>query len=152
MHSTTPSAPAATSAITSALPERTYPTSQVGLVQALWQVRGAAEREFIANWVYEAITRPLGGDAIRDFFRSVEQEGRPDTGELVTAMVADARFDRASWYLIAPLLRVANRGLAEPLVTPYAIGRGQPGSSDLEQEIVLAHWRTLLRKHVAVRR
>ena len=136
-------------AITSTPPERIYPTIQTRLAVALWQVRGAAERAFLSNWIYETITRPLGNEAVRDFFGQIQQEDRPDTRDLLTAVVSDQRFEQAQWALLAPLLEAANRGLTSPIISSDEIYGNQPRPPRADHADVLARWRAALREYVA---
>jgi hypothetical protein len=135
-------------AITSGTSDRQYPGLQGRLVATLWQVRGAEERGFLANWLYSALPLRLGDEAVRGFFQSVEQEARPDTKDLVAAVVSDARFETAPWSLLAPLLGAANRGLPTPLVARSAIANADPRPPKPDHEAVLASWRSLLREYV----
>jgi hypothetical protein len=117
---------------------------QAVLAFALWQMRGAAERAFLADWYYTAL--PFA-DSLEYFLRDVEKEARPDTRALLVAIVGDRRFGQAGWSSLARILEMVNPTLSSPLVETRTIYEYQPNSKRPDQDETLAAWRTLLRQH-----
>ena len=115
------------------------------LAFALWQMRGAAERAFLANWFYTVLPFVKSPNALESFLRDVEREHRPDTSLLLSALVGDARFEQTGWSLLSRILEMVNKTLTSPLVDRATIDRHsteRPG-----QQEALAGWRRLLRQH-----
>ena len=115
------------------------------LAFALWQMRGAAERAFLADWFYTVLPFVKSPDALEYFLRDVEKENRPDTSLLLSALVGDARFEQTGWSLLSRILEIVNKTLPSPLVDRATIDRHsteRPG-----QQEALAGWRRLLRRH-----
>ena len=120
---------------------------QARLAFAIWQMRGAAERAFLADWFHATLPFVTSSDGLEDFLREVEKEGRSDTSSLLAAIVDDARFNQVGWKYLARILEMLNRGLTAPLVDRRIIYNVRPTSSGRDQQPVLAEWRVLLRQH-----
>ena len=86
------------------------------LAFALWQMRGAPERSFLADWFYTALPFTRSPDALEYFLRDGEREARPDTSLLLMAIAGDARFEQVGWSPLARILDMVNRTLPSPLV------------------------------------
>jgi hypothetical protein len=121
------------------------------LAFALWQMGGAAERVFLADWFYTALPFVRSPDALEYFLRDVEKENRPDTLLLLGALVGHARFDEVGWSQLSRILEMVNKTLPSPLVDRSTINHFYPGSQRPNQQDTLAVWRRLLRQHFASR-
>ncbi len=117
------------------------------LAFALWQMRGAAERAFLTDWIYTTMPSAGSPNAIEYFFRDVEHEARPDTNALLAAIVGDVRFEQADWTVLSRILVMVNATLPSPLVETGVIYDNRPGSGRSSSSQALANWRTLLRRH-----
>jgi hypothetical protein len=126
------------------------PRDQATLAFALWQVRGAEERAYLADWFYTAIPFVRSPDALEYFLRDVEKENRPDTSQLLGGLVGDARFEQMGWAPLSRILEMVNKTLPSPLVDQNTIYRYRPTSERPDQQQVLAGWRQLLRRHFGV--
>jgi len=124
---------------------------QAILAFALWQMRGVADKAFLADWFYTALPFARSPDALEEFLRKVEKEARPDTPALLAAIVGDARFDQMGWSPLARILTMVNKALPTPLVDSATIYRYMPNSQRPDQQATLASWRQLLRQHFGVR-
>jgi hypothetical protein len=120
---------------------------QAVLAFTLWQLRGAVEREFLADWFYTA--QPAGTlmHDVAGFLRDVQKEARPDTPRLLSAIVRHPRFDEADWFSLAEIFAIVNETLPTPLVDSRRISDYFPGSQRPDQQEELAAWRTVLRRH-----
>ena len=119
------------------------------LAVGLWKMAGAAQAPYLVNWFYAVL--PLGdpnsgADGSWSFLREVKAQGRPDTQDLLKAMVADERFGQAGWPILEQLLPMANEGLAAPLVEARTIYDYQPSANRPDEITELASWRNLLRR------
>jgi hypothetical protein len=123
------------------------PRDQSTLAFALWQMRGAAERAFLADWFYTALPFVSSPDALEYFLRDVEKENRPDTSLLLGALVGHARFEQMGWAPLSRILEMVNKTLPSPLVERNTIYRYLPASERPDQREALAGWRRVLRKH-----
>jgi hypothetical protein len=123
---------------------------QAGLAAALWRMRGAAEKDWLANWFYTVL--PLARDNMahgpESFLRAVEKEARPDTRGLLASIVGDVRFPTADWSSLAQILELVNATLDTPLVEKGEIYDYQPNSKRPDQQETLAGWRDLLRRNL----
>jgi len=117
------------------------------LAFALWQMRGAAERRYLADWFYTALPFVRSPDALEYFLRDVEKENRPDTSLLLGALVGDTRFEQMGWAPLSRVLEMVNKTLPSALVDQNTINRYYPGSQRPDQQEALAGWRRLLRQH-----
>ena len=117
------------------------------LAFALWQMRGAAERAFLADWFYTALPFVRSPDALEYFLRDVEKENRSDTSLLLGALVGHARFEQMGWAPLSRILVMVNKTRPSPLVDQSTIDRYYPGSERPDQQEALAGWRRLLRQH-----
>jgi hypothetical protein len=122
-------------------------SDQAVLAFSLWQMRGAAERAFLADWYYTALPFAGSPDALEYFLRDVEKEARPDTRVLLVAIVGDRRFGQVGWSSLARILEMVNSTLSSPLVETRTIYEYQPNSRRSDQDETLAVWRTILRQH-----
>ena len=95
------------------------------------------------------MANPRGLDLEYYFFNRVETEARPDTPQLLSAIVSDARFEQMGWSPLVRILEMVNKTVSSPLVEQATIYIYRPRADQLE---VLATWRSLLRKHFGVAR
>lgn len=95
------------------------------------------------DWFYQA----YAGSA--DFLRQVQDAQRPDTRDLLAAIVADSRFDQTNFRKLEALLSAVNAGLPEPLVGQYEIANARPFREQPENEAMHVQWRAVLRRHFA---
>ena len=111
---------------------------------ALWRIRGPAEMDFLVNWFYTAppMLNDPDGQQIA-FFWGVEP-ARPDTRQLMAALVKDPRFARTDWNALREFLETLNAARSTPLVNTQDIYAAAPNSLQNEK-VVLAKWRNLLR-------
>jgi len=115
------------------------------LTGGLWRVCGAAEKDFLTDWFYKALVTardPFHQPEI--FLQEVRVAARPDTRELLIALMKHPRFELTDWHTLKEMLEISNAGRPEPLVSVRSIYDAQPRSS-ADQKTVLAQWRNLLR-------
>jgi hypothetical protein len=126
-----------------------YEQNAIGeLAGAMWQIRGPGALGFLTDWFYRSIpSRNTHLDQTEIFLIQVENAGRPDTRQLMTALVGDSRFDQTNQSELRELLKVASVGRATPLVERgelYQYLQAGP-----REQAMLANWRTLLRREYA---
>jgi hypothetical protein len=125
---------------------RNYEDAAGTLAGALWRIRGPAEMDFLVNWFYaelptasELLHQPMG------LLWEAEATARPDTKELIAALVKDPRFDRTDWGILSELLKMVNAERSTPLVKQSDISDAQPnGSADVRR--IYPDWRNRLRR------
>ena len=124
---------------------RTYETAAGELAGALWRVCGPAEIPFLVNWFYTGL--PAAREPMHQpvaFLRAVEAAARPDSKQLIAALVKEPRFDRTDWPTLVEMLKIVNSGRATPLVANQDIYNAQPNSNaDLHR--IYPEWRNRLR-------
>lgn len=122
---------------------------QAVLIASLWRIRGADAKQKIVDWFYEPQAVHANDNSsvigVARFLRSVKAARRPDTRELIAALVADRRFDQTGRPALRELLDIASEGQATPLVSAEEI-HGPEGRTDE----ALARWREILRRHYAI--
>ena len=126
--------------------EDEYETDAGILTGALWRIRGPAELGFLVNWFFTA--QPMMNDPDGQqiaFFWGVEAAARPDTKQLIAALVKDPRFDHTDWNLLKEILTIVNIGRSRPLVGLSDIYAAQPNSLPNQQGVLMV-WRNLLRR------
>jgi hypothetical protein len=126
--------------------ENQYEDDAGEVTGALWRIRGPAELHFLVNWFYTA--QPMMNDPDGQqiaFFWGVEAAARPDTKQLIAALVKDPRFGRTDWNVLKEILTIVNIGRSTPLVGLNDIYAAQPNSMP-NQKGVLMDWRNLLRR------
>ena len=124
---------------------RTYETASGELAGALWRIRGPAEIPFLVNWFYTV--SPTAAEPMHQpvaILWGVEMAARPDTKQLMAALVKDPRFDRTDWDVLKEILTIVNASRTTPLVKKSDIYDAQPNGL-LNERIVLGNWRNLLR-------
>ena len=124
---------------------RTYETAAGELAGGLWRIRGPAEMDFLVNWFYTVLpnAREPWHQPVA-FLWAVERAARPDTKQLMAALVNDSRFDHTDWATLVEILKIANTGRATPLVASSDIYDAQPnGLADVHR--LYPQWRNLLR-------
>ena len=129
---------------------RTYETAAGELAGALWRVCGPVEIPFLVNWFYTGL--PTASEYMHQpvaFLWAVEVAGRPDTKQLMTALVKDPRFDHTDWDTLKELLTIVNANHSTPLVYESDI-YGAQRNGLFDERIVLANWRNLLRREYGV--
>ena len=125
---------------------RTYETAAGMLAGALWRIRGPAEMDFLVDWFYE--TLPTAREPMHQpvaFLWEVKAAARPDTKQLIAALVKDPRFDTTDWNTLREMLTVVNASRAAPLVKERDIYAAQPNGM-LDEKKILPAWRNLLRR------
>ena len=123
------------------------PYRQVKAALSLWHLSGAAEKEFLAGWFYTLHPeRDHQGETLY-FLQAVDKEARPDTPELLAAIVADPSFDTTGFDVVKQLLESAGGGPGKPLVALREILANAPSSRNPGQSAVLNSWRNVLRRH-----
>jgi len=119
---------------------------QMPLALDLWKLSGAGEKKFLVDWFY-GLSHEQNPSLGQGFLRSVEAEARPDTPELLTAIVADPHFDSANWSVLAQLLESAGGGRSAPLIPTTEIHSYTPNQLRPDEAVVFALWRNVLRRH-----
>ncbi|HEY1789027.1 MAG TPA: hypothetical protein VGJ73_12765 [Verrucomicrobiae bacterium] len=130
--------------------EDEYESDAGDITGALWRIRGPAEIHFLVNWFYTA--QPMINDSDGQqiaFFWAVEAAARPDTKQLIAALVKDPRFDRTDWNVLKEILKIVNTERSVPLVAESDIYAAAPNGL-LDERIVLPEWRNLLRREYAL--
>jgi hypothetical protein len=122
------------------------PTDQATLALALWQLRGADELAFLAEWFYTVRPFSDSPDVLATFLLNVEKDARPDLSLLLAAVVGDDRFDQVRWFHLRQILEIVNRTVPSPLVDQSTIYRFS-SDRDAGHRNVHARWRQLLRQH-----
>jgi hypothetical protein len=87
---------------------------------------------------------------LRPVRRCLLKENRPDTSQLLGALVGDTRFEQMGWSPLSRILEMVNKTLPSPLVDQNTIYRYLPASERPDQQQTLAGWRQLLRRHFGV--
>ena len=132
------------------------------LMGALWKTRGLAEKQWLVDWFYLALAE-VGGSAQYEspgsFLNAVHAAKRPESSELLTALVADPRFSRTDWAELKAMTAIASSGLPAPLISEKDIQaldwsfqravQGQPEHlvKMPTPTFVLPAWRNRLRQH-----
>jgi hypothetical protein len=125
---------------------RSYETAAGQLAGALWRIRGPAETDFLVNWFYTVLPtarEPMHQPVV--LLWEVEAAARPDTKQLITALVKDSRFDDTDWATLKELLKIANASRSTSLVNERDIYDARTTDS-VHQRAVFATWRNLLRR------
>lgn len=129
---------------------RTYETAAGELAGALWRIRGPAELYFLVNWFYTVL--PSSSELMHQpvaFLWGVQRAARPDTKELMAALVKEPRFDQTDWPTLVEILKIVNQGRPTPLVAERDIYNAQPnGLADVHR--VYPDWRNRLRHEYGV--
>jgi hypothetical protein len=122
---------------------------QMPLALDLWRLSGAGEKKFLVDWFYGLSPRqsPSLG---QDFLRAVDADARPDTPELLAAIVADPRFDSTNWSVLAQLLESARGGSSTSLVPTSQIYSYMPNQFRSDEAVVFASWRNVLRRRYSL--
>ncbi len=128
---------------------RTYPNGrdQDILMGALWRIHGVAETKFLVDWYYTTDGASLGRD---DFLDAVEAAKRSDTKGLLTALVADGRFERTKSMMLGKWLTIANAGQPTPLVAYSDVYDFTLDSNQPDKAATLAARLNLLRRYYGV--
>jgi WD40 repeat protein len=125
---------------------RSYETAAGELAGALWRMRGPAELNFLVNWFYTVLptaSAPMHQPVV--FLWGVETAARPDTKQLMAALVKDSRFDHTDWATLVEMLKIVNVDRATPLVPERDIYDAQPnGLADVRR--IYPEWRNRLRR------
>ena len=128
---------------------------QAVLIGMLWRLHGITNQQTIVDWFYESqalVTQRKSDQSNhgpQDFLGIVEVARRPDTNELLDALVNDSRLNQADWATLKALIDLASDGLPMPLVDRneiYNSNLRQQGNEDLKQKI-FADWRKKLISH-----
>ena len=96
---------------------RSYETAAGELAGALWRIRGPAELDFLVNWFYTGL--PTANGPMNQpvaFLWEVAAAARPDTKQLIAALVKDPRFNHTDWESLKEVLKIVNAGRSTPLV------------------------------------
>jgi WD40 repeat protein len=117
------------------------------LAGALWRIRGPAELNFLVDWFYETLPTSapnMPGNKPVAFLWEVEAAKRPDTKQLIAALVKDPRFDSTDWDTLAELLKLVNSTRSTSLVSVTDIYAAQPNGL-LDERVIFSTWRNQLR-------
>jgi len=113
-------------------------SNQAALQAVRWRTEGIKAAEELIEWFYTGTGSGSGQYYLLGY---VKLEARPDTNELLAALVADKRFEQAKPNVIFQLLQIINRDLSVPLVSDKEIWRG------MNNPDTVAEWRDLLRHY-----
>ena len=125
---------------------RNYETAAGALAGALWRIRGPAEMDYFVNWFYTVL--PTASEPMHQpvaFLWEVEAAARPDTKQLIAALVKDPRFNNTDWATLKELLAKVNASRPTPLVQTRDIYDAQPNGL-LDDRMIFPVWRNLLRR------
>ena len=122
---------------------------QMKLAIALWRLSGAMEKDFLVQWFY-SLPSTENISHREEFLRAVDTGARPDTPDLLKAIVADPRFDTTDWAVLVQLLQIAGGGITTSLVDWHELYDHQPNQYRPDQIAVLASWRNVLRRHLGL--
>jgi len=118
---------------------------QKPLAVDLWRLSGAGEKKFLVDWFY-GLSPKQSPSLGQDFLRAVDADARTDTPELLTAIVADPRFDSSNWSVLAQLLESAGGGWSTPLIPKTEVYSYMPNQFHSDEAAVFASWRNVLRR------
>ena len=130
------------------------------LIGMLWRLHGTQNKQTIVDWFYESqalvTQRKLdqSNHGPEDFLGIVEVARRPDTNELLGALVHDSRFNQSDWATLKGLIELASDGLPMPLVDRNEIYNGnlrQRDNEDLKHK-TFSDWRQKLISHYSQQR
>ena len=130
---------------------------QAVLIGMLWRLHGMRNKQKIVDWFYEAQTlvtqrkSDQSNHGPQDFLNRVLIDKKPDTDQLMFALVNDPRIDQADWPTMKALFDIANEGLPIPLIERNEIYRGFRFGRD-EDALKLktfSDWRQKLISHYA---
>lgn len=113
-------------------------SNQAALQAVRWRTEGIKAAEELIEWFYTGTGSGSGQYYLLGY---VKLEARPDTNELLAALVADKRFEQAKPNVFFQLLQIINRDLSVPLVSDKEIWRG------MNNPATVAEWRDLLRHY-----
>lgn len=125
---------------------RSFEVAAGQLAGALWRIRGPAEMDSLLNWFYTIL--PTASEPVHQpvvLLWEVEAAARPDTRQLIAALVKDPRFDHTDWNILKELLKIVNAGRSLPLVKQSDIYAAQPNGL-LDVRMIYPVWRNLLRR------
>jgi len=123
---------------------------QAVLMGSLWRINGAKKTQNIVDWIYQAQAKATRdkSDASNhgplDLLRLVKTSTKPDTEQLMAAIVAAPRFEQADYWTMEGLLEIANDGLPKPLVTQREMSSIWPPGQYENEKAILAEWRAKL--------
>jgi len=124
------------------------------LVAAAWRIQGLAVLGEIVDWFYRAQDHPSSGTGESDgpsrFIAAIAQNPEPDTPQLLTALIANPRFEGTTWSTLNEMLTLASAGLPAPLVKYQDISYASPFGARPGRDAMLAAWRNLLRDQYAI--
>ncbi len=124
---------------------------QAKLMAELWRSRGSAENDTLVAWFYEAAVHTYGendpSNGPVNFLREIALSPRPDTRELITALVNSPHFQLTDWAILKELLSLAATVQGGALVDQRTIYAYQPNSRRPDEATALASWRNLLQKN-----
>jgi hypothetical protein len=129
---------------------RNYLDAAAQLAGALWRILGPEQGELLTDWFYAALpeaAEPFHQPEI--FLRQVRAVARPDTYQLLVALMRHPRFELTDWPTLKEMLQIVNGQRAEPLVSTKEIYDAWPSSSP-DSKRHLAGWRNLLRHEFGV--
>lgn len=126
---------------------------QSWLLSALWQIRGVAEKDEVVNWFYDNLPHKSHHhhdsffDGPDSLLFSLKMAHAPNLQVLITALIADPRFDQTDPSAVEELMDMAYEGFPIP---PGDSWRGKditpPISDDVARQMLPA-WRNVLRRH-----
>jgi hypothetical protein len=124
----------------------------------------------VVKWFYdeEPVRGPLRGRQVpgrEAFLYALRIDPKPGDRKIIAALVADKRLEDLDWLSLVELIRLANVGRQQPIVTEQELGKSHPlGIADYrfererarkefpketeQLEATLTHWRATLRAAV----
>ncbi|MGD1086115.1 MAG: hypothetical protein ABSA47_15375 [Verrucomicrobiota bacterium] len=137
--------------------------NQSALMGAAWQIRGLAEKDELVNFLYRTLPlAPRGrmtpnGDLDHGslcFLRAIAAAKRIETPDLLSAIIADPRFDETDVQTIVEMMEMSSEGFPVPKEIPL----DEPSAHLPMQPVELARalgpesrlvplWRNILRRH-----
>jgi|ERR1700722_783943 len=135
--------------------------NQSVLEGALWQIRGPGEKDGVLDLFYRTLPlAPRDGNTDHGdldhgplcLLRAVDAAKRPETGTLLTAIIADPRFDQTDAATIVQMMTMASEGFPVPKEIPLNDERLPKWPLELARALgpkseLLPMWRNVLRRH-----
>jgi len=120
------------------LTDNSHGSNRAALQAVLWRTEGMKASAQLIEWFYAAYDSGSGQYSLLWY---LDHSARPDTNELLAALIADKRFDQVKPFVIGEFLEIVNRDLPVPLVPAKEILNRRNDAA------TAAEWRELLRHH-----
>lgn len=127
--------------------------NQSVLMGALWQIRGLAAKDELVDWFYRTLAHAPNPEKSRNgdldhgplcLLRAIESANRPETEQLVTAIVADPRFDHTDTPTIVEMMEMSYEDF--PVPNGFDLEKINVVDRSVPQRL-LPLWRNTLRRH-----